>query len=350
MKLTNMSHKGMAMRSLMALSASAFLFTSCSSHDEPLNPESNDGLTEIRLVSNVLTGSSAEWGAQSRAASTYTAVTSAYATINDHTNNNQLYDQSLSSNTAGLLVGNTSMFYPMSGNNVDIYLYNGGSYSVDTNTNDGKIKGGSKLNVSAQTDQTTIENQTASDFIFGQKINQARTSSNVMVDMYHMMSQFGVTLTVEDGTQTQFQNIKITKIELTDLATTATYTINSENIAKTMEAGSTTSNITLFENTNGVALKDWNSTKGSELCAILVPQSVAGKTLKITTDQTNSDQTAKTFVYTFGNGASFDQGKKQVYKITLTAMGLKVTAQVLDWDVQADVTGEAGYDVPSTAE
>jgi hypothetical protein len=172
-----------------------------------------------------------------------------------------------------------------------------------------------------------------------------------MVDMYHMMSQFGVTLTVEGGTQTQFQNIKITKIELTDLATTATYTINSANIAKTMEAGSTTSNITLFENTNGVALKDWNTSNGSELCAILVPQSVAGKTLKITTDQTNSDNSAKTFVYTFGNSASFDQGKKQVYKITLTAMGLKVTAQVLDWDVvDSDLNGEAGYDVPSTAE
>lgn len=342
MKVLKSTRRGMGLAALIALSASPLLFTSCSSHEDPINSESEtNGLTEISLASNVVNGNANEWASKANVASTEsssststTDVTKVHASINNHVTEAKMYDQDLnaSDDAEKLLKGTTRMFYPTTGENVDIYLYNGGNWEAS-----GDVKSGSTITVTAEADQSATSGRDASDFIFGQAINK-RTKESVEVTMYHMMTQFDLTVNVEEATKAQFGDLKITSIELNNLATSATYTINRDKDAYEMTPGSTTGNFTMFKSSTGVALSSWEAPTDG-IAAIFVPQSVADKTLTITTSAN------KTFKYTFPKGITFDQGKKYVYTISISGMELKVTAKVVDWDVQDNVDIDASYDV-----
>jgi hypothetical protein len=352
MKTFEMKLRGFGMFSLVAMSALPLFFASCSSDNDPVETESEENeLTEIQLASTVLTGSVGEWSANTRATSaTYTNVSEAYATINRYDDKTQLYNQKLSySGTLNLLTGDKAMYYPTDGTNVDIYLYNG-NYKIDTNTNEGKVKSGSKFTVSALADQTNenSSNQEKSDFIFGQKLNQQRSVNNVEVTMDHLMSQFALNVTAGTDSNTQALKLRITKITLGKLINTSTYTVGSEiDTLVTKELASDTE-IILYNNSDGVALTTWNSdgNKGKSLKAIVLPQNMKGKTLTISTKEVGSETAGKSFTYTFPN-TELKKGKKHVYNMTVSAMSLKVTAKVLDWDEQTAVDIEAGYDVPT---
>jgi hypothetical protein len=345
MKMNEMRLKGKSMLSLLVMSMLALPFVACSNDNNELydSEKEQEAPTEIQLASALISGTTSPWQAKTRDAS-YTTVTSTHATINKHDDDeSKLYDQALTA-TDGILKGKVAMFYPTDGTNIDIYLYNG-TYEVDGTNNANKlVKNSSKLNVSALEDQTTTANQDASDFIYGQLINQQRRTSNLEVSMEHLMSQFSLTVTAGTDDETKALGLKIKTIELVDLINEATYTVNRESTSYALVNGTTQKTITLYSNGTGYALNSWNGQDASArtLRAIVLPQDMSSKLLKITTDS----KTGKTFSYTFPANTSFIKGKKYVYSMTVSAMSLKVTAKVLDWDTQSSVDIEAGYDVP----
>jgi hypothetical protein len=77
--------------------------------------------------------------------------------------------------------------------------------------------------------------------------------------------------------------------------------------------------------------------------AVIVPQSVAGKTLEFVTTGTNG----KSFTYKFPEGTTFTAGKSYNYTVKLTPIEIHVVAKITDW-VDEDSTITAEYDVPST--
>jgi hypothetical protein len=353
MKTFEMKLRGFGMFSLVAMSALPLFFASCSSDNDPVETESEDNeLTEIQLASTILTGNVSEWSANTRGTDvTYTNVSKTWATINTHNSaQDPLYNQELTySSTKNLLTGSTAMYYPVNGENVDVYLYNG-NCTVDPNTNSGKVKHGSKLTVTAYTNQTKVNasNQEGSDFIYGHAIDQKRRTDNLTVSMKHLMSQFTLDVKVGTDSETKKLNLRISEITLGKLINTSTYTVDSTKVNSLDTKGQAAdATITLYSS-DGVALSAWNGQDSTEksLRAIFLPQNMKGKVLTISTKELDSNQAGKSFTYTFPD-TDFKEGKKYVYTMTVSAMSLNITAKVVDWETQSNVDIEAGYDVPT---
>jgi hypothetical protein len=230
------------------------------------------------------------------------------------------------------------MFYPTDGTNVDIYLYKG-KYTITQTDDKDIVKAGTKFTVTALANQTSKENQDASDFIYGQKINLKRSASNVEVTMAHLMSQFNINVTANTDKETADLGLKLKKIELVDLINSSTYTIDDTKVDTLVTEGVTTKSTILLYSNEGVALDENLSIDGR---AIVLPQDMSGKVLKFTTDSEED----KYFSYTFPKGTEYKPGKNYVYNVTISAMSLNVVAKIKDWDTQSTVDIEAGYDVP----
>ena len=74
--------------------------------------------------------------------------------------------------------------------------------------------------------------------------------------------------------------------------------------------------------------------------AIVVPQSVAGKTMTFTLASGGE------LVYTIPDGKTFESGKKHVYNVVLKLTGLEVNSTIEDWGDGGTTDGEATLPVP----
>jgi hypothetical protein len=340
--------KQMGAISLLTMGALPLLLASCSSNgDDPINSSENEELTEIRLAGNVISGNVADWLAKANTRTSEETVSyttfqkdeTVNVTVNEtSTNKANLYQQALTSDANGLLKGTKNMFYPTDGTNVDIYLYKG-NYTITKTDDEEIVKANTKFTVTALTNQTSKENQDASDFIYGQKINLKRSASNVEVTMAHLMSQFNINVTANTDKETADLGLKLKTIELVDLINSSTYTIDDTKVDTLVTEGVTTKSSILLYSNEGVALDKDLSIDGR---AIVLPQDMSGKVLKFTTDSEED----KYFSYTFPKGTEYKPGKNYVYNVTISAMSLNVVAKIKDWDTQSTVDIEAGYDVP----
>lgn len=320
---------------LSVLALSALLFVACSNDEQDLN----SGATELRVSSGVTTLlKSAAYTQESTIANGETVS----LWVDDATTTDAVYkaNQLTANGSNGFSYG-TAMYFPQTGNAVDIYAIHGKfatpfasgdafpsgavSYSVESNQ---KVPGG-----------TTFTN---SDLLYAYSKNVSRNGNPTTASLtfYHMLSKLELAINIGNGTPilaasnaiTLGSNNVIVDGEFTP-STTATMTSQTDRAAM-LTTGTSTATIQLGQ----LISSDFTAANVFYNEAILVPQDMSGKVLTFTLS--NGGQ----LKYSIPANTTFESGKKYQYQITLNLTGLQITSSIAEWDPVAAVQGNAEMD------
>lgn len=299
---------------LAALSATVMM-TSCNNDDEV----TNDGTTEIRLSSGITPQVRASFstGDTQIAAGDTVAVY-----VDDATATTQLYGKNvLTADGSGNFTGGTAMFFPQTGNAVNIYAFHtNGTLATAFPT--------AEITHAVSADQTAQAGYLGSDLLYASKTNVARTTSAVELTFYHLLSKVQIALKEGNGlSATDVSKVEIMGTKLNAKFTPSTaLAANAQTITK-----DGTATAIKIEKTFSADFSSYND-------AIIVPQAVADNSdfIKLTLNN------GGVLVYKLAAGTTFESGKKYIYHITANLTGLTVTSTIEDWEaVGAATTGNA---------
>jgi endonuclease G len=332
MKTFEMKLRGFGMFSLVAMSALPLFFASCSSDNDPVETESMENeLTEIQLSGVEISSLIDNWSGNApatRATSSAINLTSGSTvnvTVNNTSSKVQMYQQTLTAGTNGALSGKAKMYFPADGNGVDVYAYNGVKTipTVDSKT---PVKANTELSIENEADQSTTDNYTKSDFIFGQKLAQSRENSNITVELKHLLSR--IKLTVAGSDQVGDLNLKLTKITLDAVKYKGTYTVGTT--VGDVSVSDETSPIILYNKSDGIVINDELTL--SDIKAVVMPQTLAAATkITFSTYDTNNKKEGKDFTFSIPADTKFEAGKSYNYKVTVATKGITVIGTIVDW-------------------
>jgi hypothetical protein len=303
---------------MAALAAAMLTTTSCSKDNDGINEDSQ---TQLRLASGV--------EVQTRAAftSSNTQIPNGQtiAVYVDEVGASQLYGNNvLTANGGGGLSGDTPMFFPQSGANVDIY-------ALHTNATLSDTYPATALTHTVANNQTTLAGYAPSDLLYARATDVAKQSAAVQLTFYHLLSKIEVA--VVPGSGLQPSNIK--GITIGGTRPSASFTpdkATSPNAVAITATGSPT-NIAISSDVS----TGFTTTGAQYNAAVLVPQTVAASTAFITVHlQAGSD-----LVYNLPSATSFESGKKYTYHITANLTGLTLTGTITNWSPVNPVTGTA---------
>lgn len=320
---------------LSVLALAALLFASCNNDEQDLN----SGSTELRVSSGVTTLLKSAANTQE---STIANGETVSLWVDDATTTGAVYkaNQLTANGSNGFSYG-TAMYFPQTGNAVDIYAIHGKfspafasgdafpsgavSYSVESNQ---KVLGGTAF--------------TNSDLLYAYSKNVSRNGNPTTASLtfYHMLSKLELAFKIGAGTPTLAASNAITlgsnnvivDGEFTP-STTATMTSQADRAAM-LTAGTSTATIQLGQ----LISPDFTAANVIYNEAILVPQDMSGKVL--TFNLANGGQ----LKYTIPANTTFESGKKYRYELTLNLTGLQVTSSIAEWDPVAAVQGNAEMD------
>jgi hypothetical protein len=346
MKIMKACLKGVTMVSLITMGTAA-MFSSCSKDNGLTNDIDSDDLTEIKLTSTIVNGNISSW-TRTRGDGDGTTLDAKYVEsgeslrlcVNDATDGTRLYLQDITATgDEGKMTGEKTMYFPVSGNNVDLYAYRG-TYDFKSNNNEEIVKEGTTMNASVLEDQSSDDGYTNSDFIFGETLNQERTHKQVEITLGHVFSR--IVVTVKGSEDIAGREMKLTKIKVNGSIIKGTYKIGNEtNTWETSTSDDYKKDITFYDYADGVAITEDEVVK--EQKAVIVPQSMAGNTLELVTNDNG-----KSFTYTFPKDTEYEAGKSYNYTVTLSSYGLNVTAKITNWDEQENKEISADFDVPTS--
>lgn len=233
----------------------------------------------------------------------------------------------------------TPMFFPETGNDVDIYAMHGNFTPSFSEGNAFPGAEGVAFSVSAnQSDMGAA--YTGSDLLYAVKQDVARTKDNVELTFYHMLSKIEIAIVCGEGAPELAADNAVT---ITDVITDGTFKptktdITEPNVRQAMiETGSTQASMSVSQRTStsfDAGNVDYNE-------AIIVPQDMQGKKIEFRLkDGGTLSYTIPEFTETPGK-AVFESGKKYIYHITLNLTGLEVTAKIEDWGSGNTYNGDA---------
>ena len=233
----------------------------------------------------------------------------------------------------------TPMFFPETGNGVDIYAMHGNFTPSFSEGNPFPGTEGVAFSVSA--DQSGMGTAyTNSDLLYATRQNVARTNDKVELTFYHMLSKIEIAIVRGEGAPELAADNAVT---ITDVITDGTFKptktdITEPNVRQAMiETGSTQASMSVSQRTSTgfeAGNVDYNE-------AIIVPQDMQGKKIQFQlADGGTLSYTIPEFTETPGK-AVFESGKKYIYHITLNLTGLEVTAKIEDWGSGNTYNGDA---------
>lgn len=247
--------------------------------------------------------------------------------------------------TVGNGFSGDDMFFPETGNKVNIYAVHGNFTAPFTG---GEAFPGAAVEYSVEADQSKGgKAYTNSDLLYAYEKEVARSSNPVQLTFYHMLSKLELAIVKGEGAPelAATDAVKLGGVTLKGNftpSTSADMSIQSQR-AGMLSAASTTSSsdmtlgqTTCADFTDNVSYNE----------AILVPQEMIGKVLTFTLkDGGTLKYTIPAFDATPG-AAVFESGKKYQYQITLKLTGLEVTSTIEDWDAVGidPVPGDAVMD------
>lgn len=315
------------MKKYLFFAAAALALASCS-NDENMPDNANDPV-EIRLTSGLQVQSRATHNLDTQLKNgekVYVWVDDAGSSVTSP----ELYAKNeLTVGESGNLAGSTAMYFPSTGNAVNIYAIHGNLTEYTTFW-------GTQQTHTVATDQTSGEDKTGyatSDLVYCKKDNVARTSQAVNLEFSHLLSKMEVVLVQGDGAP------NISKVEILNTKLQATFTPDKENGCSVTAAGSIaddTNNAITIDNDITASENKKSSPTLNE--AIIVPQTIAKGTqlFRITTDN------GGTLYYKVPDGGvTFAGSKKYRYTITANLSGLTVTCSISDWTAGESASGNA---------
>lgn len=306
-----------AYASFMALAASAALILAgCSKTENGLQ----DGRTELKLTSTIEMTRAISPNTQATQIAQNEKVT---VWVTDSGTSAALYAQELTVGSDGALTGGNKMYYPQTGNGVNIAALHG-KFSFYENIPSSLP---SSISFSVYNDQSSSGgfNYLNSDLLYASR-GASRSSSAVSLTFYHLLSKLELNITKSAELTDEISSVTLDDVVLDGKFTPGSITDISN---QTSRANGITTETT---DTGNISLG--NSTTASNE-AIVVPQSLEGKTL------TFKLQSGGKLIYTFPVGTTFESGKKYVYNVTLKLTELTVTSIIEDWTSTDGANGDA---------
>lgn len=254
--------------------------------------------------------------------------------VDDAGNMAELYkDRELTAGENGILTGET-MYFPQTGNAVDIYAIHG-NFGEDTDWTASGFWGESvthKVEQNQKTEQET-DGYALSDLVYAKKTGVARTKNNVNLKFEHLLSKIEVVLVQGDGSP------KISKMEILNTKLEAFFTPDKANGFKVIDNGTDGENpieidtdLTSAANAAGT---DENKKNLNE--AIIVPQTLTSGEpfIRVTTAEGGE------LIYKLPENKTFDPAKKYRFTVTAKLTELTVTAEIENWGEGNGDTGSA---------
>lgn len=277
--------------------ALALMLTACSSDDVQKTP----GAHEIQLFTQI-SGSTTR--AENIAADLQDAQlangTKISVKVKEHATTTSV-DYALTTYTANgsgalSLPEGMKQYYPANGNGVDIYAFH---------------PAGTPATFEVKTDQTSADNYKKSDLMWASLTDVKSTSENHTLTFSHKLAKVVVKLVAGDVTEDELATAKIT-LGSSNLVTSGAFVAATGGFTP---AESGTGTYTIAENA-GTA----------EHAAIVVPQSISGKTINVTINEVTKSYTLLT--------SAFEAGKSYYYALTLNHSGQLslIVSQITDWD------------------
>lgn len=316
----------------MTMAATALILAGCSNDENGMD---ND-LVELRLTSGVTAQTRANADTQSTTISNSEVVS---VWVDDAgtagTTTSPLYKAvQLTADGSDGFTGGEPMYFPKTGNKIDIYAVHGNFTTTFAPGNDFP-KGGVEYKV--ETNQSATADYIKSDLLYAceKGVTRSGNPTSVNLNFYHMLSKLELAIKIGEGAP---DLVTSGAVILYDVMFTGKFKPST-----TAEMSDQSQRADMLK-TSGPA---WDMTLGQKTCtdftdgnvvyneAILVPQDMGEK------DLTFALKDGGTLTYTFPAGTTFESGKKYQYHITLDLTGIKVTSEITNWDPEPAKNGNA---------
>lgn len=328
------------------LFAAAALALSACSHDE-LPSGDPDGAVELRLTSGIEVQTRATHNLDTQLKTGETVrvwVDDAKNEQTSVTKENLYEDLRLTAGEGGALNGET-MYFPQTGNAVDIYAIHGRFAEASPQAEEG-FWGQSVTHEVAQDQKSggDTDGYAQSDLVYARSTDVARTKKAVSLTFKHLLSKIEVVLVKGDG------ELDIQKVEILNTKLGATFTPDKEGdftvTASELETASGSENAIEIDAdlTDKATAANPKSDAGKALNeAVIVPQTLAQGTpfIRITTSAGGE------LVYSLPDGKEFAPATKYRYTITARLTGLTVKSEVGDWTDGGNTDGDAEMVIPA---
>lgn len=333
--------KKMKTNLFVTMAAAALILAGCANDENGID----NGAVKLRLTSGVEVQQTRAFTATQSTSITAGEMVSVWVddagAMPDPT---PLYEANQLTATAGNGFSGSDMFFPATGNKVNIYAVHGNFTAPFTS---GAAFPTTAVEYSVAADQSKGgKAYTNSDLLYAYEKEVARSSNPVQLTFYHMLSKLELAIVKGEGAPelATTDAVKLGDVTLKGNftpSTSADMSDQSQRADMLLDASTTsTGDMTLGQTT----CEDFD-TKVNYNEAILVPQDMKDKVLTFTlADGGTLKYTIPAFKTTSGK-AVFESGKKYQYHITLKLTGLEVTSKIKDWDpVGAPVPGDAVMD------
>lgn len=304
--------------SFLTLAASAaILFAGCSKTEN----DPHVSRTELRITSTIEMTRSGSPDTQAKRIAPGEKVT---VWVTDRGVGASLYAVELTAGENGILAGDTKMYYPQTGNEVNVTALHG-NFTLSGEGIPSSMP--TTINFSVSDDQSVVggTNYLESDLLYASR-SAKRSSSAVLLSFYHMLSKLELNISKRAEVTDE-----ITSVTFNGIALGGTFTPGS--VTDIADQSSRAAGISAGPATAGTITLGNSVSNANE--AIVVPQNVEGKTLTFTLASGGQ------LVYTFPSGTTFESGKKYVYNVTLKLTGMSITSSITDWDASAETDGDA---------
>ena len=317
------------------LVAGAFcLLTACSKEE---NGGMTDGRTELRLASGIEAVTRSD--VQNTAIVADETVCAWVSDAGKSGTDAALYNAvKLTAQAGSGLAGTTPMYFPQTGNAVNIRALHGTFNETFTEGETAFPIGGVGF--------TVAENQSAggdayvkSDLLYAASNDVARSGNPTTVSLkfYHMLSKLELKIVRGEGVTDAVKKVTLGGVAVGGTFTPAEDADLTQQMARAAMIASGEQSATM---TLGGAF--WDEGTKTTNDAIVVPQSIGGKTMTFTLASGGE------LVYTIPEGKAFESGRKHVYTVTLKGTELSVDSTIEPWDdSEGETEGNATPPVPA---
>lgn len=305
-------------QSAIIYAMAALALTACS-NDE--NLDNLNGPVELRLTNGLEVQTRATHGLDDKLKN----GENVHVWMDDAGNSSELYtNNTLTAGDNGTLTGGTIMYFPETGNAVDIYAIHG-NFAADADFTN--FWGTEQSHTVAQDQKSSSSGYAKSDLVYANSANVARSGNPTTANLTfeHLLSKVEVVLVRGEGSPS-IAKVEILNTQLEAKFTpskTENFTITSSGVLDQSNPIDIDTDLTSKTNANGT---DESKKQLNE--AIIVPQTLTAGTefIRVTTT------TGGVLVYKIpAGGKTFDKGKKYRYTVTANLTELEVTATITPW-------------------
>ena len=283
------------MKKFFILAAAALSFAACSNNESDNQVQNPDNAIRLNAsVGEITRAASDIYGAGTN----FDAGTTVKVQVTDKAESTPVTYEAINYTVgaSGALTGASTQYYPAGGSNVDIYAY----YPSDASTT-----------FAVTANQSEADAYKASDLMYASitNINKNSDAAARTLTFNHKLSK--ITVVLAKGTGMTDEEMARATVKLNGVIIKGNFTAATGEFAAAADEAANKDNMTI-------------GTGAGSHSAIVVPQSVAGKTLTVTID--NTDQT-----YTIPAGTSFAAAQNNTYTLTLSKTGIEVTYTIGNW-------------------